>query len=69
MKENWVKIYDATDLVPVKIAEDILKREGIASHILHHPDAVMPMLGEAALYAPPEQAEEAVQILKKHGME
>ncbi len=65
MKENWVKIYSSTDLMQVKLAEDVLKRNGIVSHILSHPDSAMPMLGEAELYALPENAEKAVAILRE----
>ena len=64
MKENWVKIYSSTDLMQVKLAEDVLKRNGIVSHILNHPDSAMPMLGEAELYALPENAEKAKAILE-----
>ena len=65
MKENWVKIYSSTDLMQVKLAEDILKQNGIVSHILNHPDSAMPMLGEAELYTLPENAEKAVKVLKE----
>ncbi|MEZ4932275.1 MAG: DUF2007 domain-containing protein [Saprospiraceae bacterium] len=65
MKENWVKIYSSTDLMQVKIAEDVLKQNGIVSHILNHPDSALPMLGEAELYAKPEFAEQAMAILKE----
>ena len=65
MKENWIKIYSSTDLMQVKLAEDVLKQNGIVSHILNHPDSAMPMLGEASLYALPENAERAIAILKE----
>ena len=64
MKENWVKIYSSTDLMQVKLAEDILKQNGIVSHILNQPDSAMPMLGEAELYALPENVEQAKAILE-----
>ncbi len=66
MKENWVKIYSSTDLMQVKIAEDILKQNGIVSHILNHPDSAMPMLGNAELYTLPENAEKATKLLKEN---
>ena len=65
MKENWVKIYSSTDLMQVKLAEDVLKQNGIVSHILNHPDSALPMLGQAELYAPPDNAERAKVILKE----
>ena len=68
MKENWVKIYSSTDLMQVKIAEDILKQNSIVSHILNHPDSAMPMLGDAELYTLPENAEKAVAILKENNV-
>ncbi|MCB0522128.1 MAG: DUF2007 domain-containing protein [Lewinellaceae bacterium] len=69
MKENWVKIFSSTDLVRVKMAEDVLKQEGIVSHILNKPDSAMPMLGEAELYTMPENADQATKVLKLHSIE
>lgn len=69
MKENWVKIYSSTDLMQVKMAENILKQEGIVSHIESKPDSAMPMLGEAELYTPHENAEQAVKVLQDNGFE
>ena len=69
MKENWVKIFTSTDLMQVKMAEDVLKLEGIVSHIESKPNSAMPMLGEAELYTLPENAERAVQVLKDKGFE
>lgn len=65
MKESWIKIYSSQDLVKVKIAEDVLKQNGIESHILNKPDSMLPMLGEAELYTLPEKAEEAKRVLKE----
>ena len=65
-KENWVKIYSSTELYQAKIAEDILKQNGIESHIVSAPDSAIPSLGEAALYAPPEKAENAVKVLREN---
>lgn len=64
MKENWVRIYFSTDLMQVKMAEDVLKKYGIASHIISHPDSAMPMMGDSELYTLPENVEEAKQVLK-----
>ncbi|MEK7255191.1 MAG: DUF2007 domain-containing protein [Bacteroidota bacterium] len=69
MVENWVKIYSSSDLVQVKIAEDVLKENGIESHIVSKPDSVMPMLGEAELYTLPEKAEAAMKVLEENDIE
>ena len=69
MNNDWVKIYSSTDLMQVKIAEDVLKQNGIVSHILNHPDSAMPMLGEAKLYTRPENVEKATEVLKTNGVE
>jgi hypothetical protein len=66
MIENWVKIFSSNELMQVKLAEDVLKQHEIVSHIVHKPDSVLPMLGEAELYTKPEQAETAVNVLKEH---
>lgn len=68
MDENWTRIFSSTDLVQVKIAEDVLKQHGIESHILHKPDSVMPMLGEAELYVRREKEEAARKVLAEHKM-
>ncbi|TAK43682.1 MAG: DUF2007 domain-containing protein [Saprospiraceae bacterium] len=66
MKENWVKIYSSTDLVRVKIAEDVLKQNGIESHIVNKPDSMLPMLGQAELFTPPEKSDAALKVLKNN---
>lgn len=63
MKDNWELVYRNSDLMKVKIAEDVLKQSGIESHILNKPDSVLPMLGEAELYTPKEKAGSARKIL------
>jgi len=65
MIDGWVKIYVSTDLLQAKLVEDMLKQNGIESHIVSRPDSVLPMLGEAALYTPEHRAEEALAVL--HG--
>ena len=69
MKENWSKIFSSKDLMQVKIAEDVLKKNNIVSHIISRPDSAMPMLGEAVLYTLPENAKAAVKVLKANGIE
>ncbi len=69
MKENWVKIYQSTELIQVKLAEDILKQHGIESHILNPPDSAFPGLNYIGLYTLPEKAEEAVKVLEENGIE
>lgn len=65
MKENWVKIFTADKLYQAKIAEDVLKQNGIESHIANKPDSVLPSIGEASLYTLPEKAEAALAVLQK----
>lgn len=69
MKENWVKIFSSTELLQVKLAEDILKQHGIESHILTPPDSAFPGINEIELYTVSEKAEEAAKVLKEHGIE
>lgn len=68
MKEGWVKIFTATELYQVKIAEDRLKQSGIESHIVNKGDSAIPSIGEVELYTPVEKAETAVQVLKEAGI-
>lgn len=68
MKEGWVLIYSDSELYQVKIAEDVLKQNGIESHIVNKPDSAIPSIGEAELYAPPEKAEQAVKVLKDNNI-
>ncbi len=64
MVEGWVRIYSSTEVFKAKIAEDILKQNGIESHIVSKPDSAIPSLGAADLYAPPEKAEAAIKVLR-----
>lgn len=57
-------IYSAKEIIQAKIAEDVLKQNGVESHIGSKPDSVMPFFGEAELYVPAEKAELAMRILK-----
>ena len=50
MTEGWIKIFSATELYQVQIAEDVLKQNGIISHIANKPDSVLPFIGSADLY-------------------
>ena len=64
MKENWVKIFTSDQVYKAKLAEDVLKQNGIESHIVNKPDSVLPSIGEAALYTLPEKAEAALKVLQ-----
>jgi hypothetical protein len=68
MKQNWVRIFSSNELIQVKIAEDILKQNGIVSHIISKPDSAIPALGEAELYTLPENAERASELLKEYSI-
>ncbi len=65
MKEGWVKIYSSKEVFKARIVEDVLKQNGIESHMVDKPDHAIPSLGEAALYTPPEKAQAAIELLKK----
>ncbi len=66
MKEGWVKIYSHTELYQVKIVEDILKQNGIESHIVSKQDSAIPSIGEAELYTLPEKAEAARKVMQEN---
>jgi len=69
MKQNWVRIFSSNQLIQVKIAENILKQNGIASHIINTSDSAIPALGEVELYTLPENAKRASELLKEHSIE
>ena len=64
MDSNWIKIYSTTQQHLVEIAKGVLKENGIESVILNKKDSAYTMIGEIELYANPEQALEAMSILK-----
>jgi hypothetical protein len=66
MKEGWIRVFTARELYQVKIAEDVLKQNGIESHIVSKPDSVLPPLGEAELYTLPEKAQAALEVLRSN---
>ena len=66
MREGWVRIFSANELLQAKLAEDVLKQNGIESHIVSKPDSVLPPIGEAELFTHVENAEAAVRILKQN---
>ena len=68
MQEGWVLIFTSKETYQAKIAEDILKQNGIESHILSTPDSVLPPLGEAKLYTLPEKAEAARKVLEENDL-
>lgn len=63
MKEGWIKVFSSTDLLEVKLAEDILKQNDIISHIANKPDSAIPSLGDAQLYIHPDDQDNAVKVL------
>ncbi|MDX1665729.1 MAG: DUF2007 domain-containing protein [Saprospiraceae bacterium] len=69
MKEDWVLVYTAKEVYQAKIAEDILKQNGIESHIVNKPDSAIPSIGEAELYTPKEKAEKAAAVLKENDVQ
>ena len=63
MKDDWTIVFSSDQVYQVKIAEDILKQNGIESHILNKPDSAIPSIGMADLYVPNAKAEAAVKVL------
>lgn len=68
MREGWILVYASSDVFHAKMAEDILKQNGIESHMVSKPDSVLPSIGEAELYTLPERAEQALKVLRDHNM-
>lgn len=66
MQEGWVLIFTAKETYQAKIAEDVLKQNGIESHILTTPDSTIPSIGEAKLYTVQEKAVAARKILAEN---
>lgn len=68
MKEGWIKIFSSHKTLEVKLAEDVLKQNGIESHIVSQPDSAFPSLGEATLYCQPEKAVRAREVLAENNV-
>lgn len=68
MKEGWILVYTTLEEYQARIADDILKQNGIESHVVNKPDSVLPSLGEAELYVPAEKAEQALAVLKTNNI-
>ena len=64
-KENWIRIYSSKEVYQAKIAEDILKQNGIESHIVNKPDSVLPSIGEAELYTLPRKSRKSQTYFKR----
>ncbi len=64
--EGWIKVFSSNEVYQVKIAEDVLKQNGIESHIVKHPDSAFPSMGEAILLTVPEKAERAKAVLAEN---
>ncbi len=67
MKENWILIYKTTEPFQARLAEDVLKQNGIVSHIIGKTDSAIPAIGAAELFVLPDDAEEAKIILTENG--
>ncbi len=67
MKENWEIIFKTDNELQAKLAEDVLKQNGIESHIASKPDSAIPSVGSAELYTLPEKAADARRILEENG--
>jgi hypothetical protein len=66
MKEGWVIIFNARDLTQAKLVEDVLKQNGVISHIISSADSAIPSIGSVDVYTLPEHAEKAKAIIKEH---
>lgn len=64
--EGWIKVFSSNEEYQVKIAEDVLKQNGIESHIVKHPDSAFPSMGEAVLFTVPEKAVRAREVLAEN---
>ena len=65
MKEDWVKVFESSEIFKTKLVEDALKRKGIESHILEKPDSAIPSIGAATLYTPQAKAKQAMEVIKE----
>ncbi len=68
MREGWILIFASQDVFHAKMAEDILKQNGIESHIVSKPDSVLPSIGSAELYTLPDRVEQAMQVLRDNNL-
>jgi len=59
-------VFSAPELLHAKVAEDILKQNGIISLIVNQPDSMFPALTETQLYTTPENAQAALQVLREN---
>lgn len=66
MKEGWVIIFNARDLTQAKLVEDVLKQNGVISHIISSADSAIPSIGSVDVYTLPEHAEKAKAIIEEH---
>jgi len=62
-KENWIEVFFSQDLIKTKLIEDVLKQNGITSHIVDRPDSAIPSIGAARLYVPAEEAVQAKELI------
>ena len=68
MNEGWVLIFSALAEYQARIADDILKQNGIESLIVNKPDSMFPTIGEVGLYTPAEYAEQAIEVLRANNL-
>lgn len=64
--ENWEVIFKSNEIFKLKLAEDVLKQNGIESHIVSQKDSAFPSIGEGVLMTPPDRLEEALNILQEN---
>ncbi|MGA1583331.1 MAG: hypothetical protein ACO4CH_08755 [Saprospiraceae bacterium] len=64
--DNWTLVL-VTNEMNAKLAEDLLKQNGITSHIATHEDSAFPSVGDSRLFTLPEDAEKATELLQANG--
>ena len=65
MNPNWKNVFSSGDAVQVRIAKDVLKNNGIESHIINKKDSVTMAFGEHELHVPNDLAKRAVAVLEE----
>ncbi|HMO39789.1 MAG TPA: DUF2007 domain-containing protein [Saprospiraceae bacterium] len=68
MKEGWVLIFSAIEEYQARIADEVLKQNGIESLVVRKQDSMFPSIGEAELYTPEENVEQAKEILRANDL-
>jgi hypothetical protein len=63
MQNKWIKVYSNPQLYMVEIVKSVLHDNGIETVILNKQDSAYIPIGEVELYAPPQNADIAQNII------